>query len=80
MNSLILISPSRGSGFQPILSGNMRSGRRNSFVDYKADAHNWITLMTVINCRVRRSLAAWLRARIIRGDALYVVINPGYKL
>lgn len=25
---------------------NMRSGRRNSFADYKPDAHNWITLMT----------------------------------
>lgn len=24
----------------------MRSGRRNSFADYKADGHNWITLMT----------------------------------
>lgn len=25
---------------------NMRSGRRNSFADYKPDGHNWITLMT----------------------------------
>lgn len=28
------------------MMSNMRSGRRNSFADYKPDGHNWITLMT----------------------------------